>query len=638
MLESSPRLVGISGPFKGATFHIGEGGCSIGRESSNQFWVNDAALSRRHCLVTFEGSDVVIRDLKSRNGTFVNGVNVEAQQLNNGDQIFVGDSSLVFLLDGSDLRPEISPIKFTDTENDALRRQTIVLPTPDARYFQSIQRPIAHAERSAQDLDALLRIALGIGAIRNWDSLQWQLLGFVFDVVPAERAAVLLFSDLEKVDSIAAWDRARGPGHLVHISRTVLRHVFQKYSGILVQDVDTDETLRKVPSVEELNISSLLCVPLIISSKVLGAIYLDSQTKCFDEHHLQMMTAIAAIAGLALDNVRHWERLCQENQDLRAQIDLENNMVGNTAPMQKVFEFIRRVAPTDSTVLIQGESGTGKELVARALHRNSSRRDAAFVAINCATLSETLLESELFGHEKGAFTGAFAQKKGKLEIADGGTLFLDEVGEMVPPLQAKLLRVLQEREFERVGGTKSIKVNIRLIAATNKSLSESVAAGTFREDLFYRLNVLTLGVPPLRDRQDDIPVLAEYFLAKAAKKCKVRIKPLSSESRACLMNYDWPGNVRELENAMERATVLGSGDAIDPEDLPEAVVEATPVETSSTAHYNGAIKDLKKQMVTNALQRTNGNYIEAARVLGMHPNSLLRLIRNLGLKSATKAS
>jgi transcriptional regulator with GAF, ATPase, and Fis domain len=631
--ETGPRLVGIAGPFKGTTFPLSEGEFSIGRESSNQLWVSDPALSRRHCIVSSEGAEFIVRDLKSRHGTSVNGVTVEAQQLSHGDQISVGDSTLVFLVDDRAPRLESGPLKFTDAE---LVRPVVLLRPEDAVYLQPAQKTAALNERTAKDLNSIFQIALGIGAIRDWESLQWQLLGSIFDVVPADRGAVLLLHDLDKVDSVAAWDRLRGPGYAVRISRTVLRRVLQNAAGLLVSDLPADETLHRVSSIDELDISSLLCVPLTHAGGVLGAIYLDSQREHFDEHHLQVMTAVAAIASLALDNVRHWERLRRENQDLRIQIGLDHNMVGHSRPMREVLEFVRRVAPTDSTVLVQGESGTGKELVARALHQNSPRSDQPFVAINCATLTETLLESELFGHEKGAFTGAVVQKKGKLEVAHGGTLFLDEVSEMVPLLQAKLLRVLQEREFERVGGTKPIKVDIRLIAATNKSLPDAVSAGTFRGDLFYRLNVVTIAVPPLRQRQDDIPALAQYFLAKAATKCKVRARPLSPQACACLMSYDWPGNIRELENAMERAVVLGSGEAIDPEDLPESVLEATSNGPASTAHYHGAIKDLKKQLITRALQTGNGNYIEAAKALGMHPNSLLRLIRNLGLKATGK--
>jgi Nif-specific regulatory protein len=377
----------------------------------------------------------------------------------------------------------------------------------------------------------------------------------------------------------------------------------------------------------------------VVSSNVVGAIYLDSKSPAshFDESHLQVMTAVAGIASLALENVRHWEQLKRENQQLRAEVNLEHDMLGTSPRMREIFEFIRRVAPTDSTVLIEGESGTGKEMVARAIHRNSPRADRTFVAINCAAIAETLLESELFGHEKGAFTGAVSQKKGKMEAAEGGTLFLDEVSELAPSLQAKLLRVLQEREFERVGGIRPLKLDIRLIAATNKHLSDAVKNGIFRKDLYYRLNVVAVTMPALCDRREDIPLLADHFIAKASRKCKARMKPLSTEARACLINYDWPGNVRELENAIERALVLGSTESILPDDLPEAVLEAGSPLTASTAKYLGTIKDTKKHLILQALQQANGNYIEAAKALGMHPNSLLRLIRNLDLKAAVKA-
>jgi len=315
---------------------------------------------------------------------------------------------------------------------------------------------------------------------------------------------------------------------------------------------------------------------------------------------------------------------------------LKHDIVGRSPKIQKVFEFIRKVAPADSTVLIQGESGTGKELVARAIHSNSPRADGPFVAINSAAIAASLLESELFGHEKGAFTGAVSQKKGKMELADGGTLFLDEISELAPELQAKLLRVLQEREFERVGGTRAIPLNIRLIAATNKSLSQAVDAGEFRKDLFYRLNVVSVTVPPLRERREDIPEMAEYFLRKAQGKCQTRARSVSAEALRCLANYDWPGNVRELENAIERAAVLGTNEIIRPEDLPESILEVGDL-AGESAKYYAALKDFKRQLIQQALQQANGSYTEAAKALGLHPNSLLRLMRNLNVRSTQKS-
>jgi Nif-specific regulatory protein len=311
-------------------------------------------------------------------------------------------------------------------------------------------------------------------------------------------------------------------------------------------------------------------------------------------------------------------------------------MVGEGARMREIYQFLARVAPADSTVLIEGESGTGKELAAQALHRNSARASKPFVAINCAAIPESLLEDDLFGHERGAFTGAVGQKKGRLEIADGGVVFLDEIGELAAPLQVKLLRVLQEREFERVGGMRPIKVDIRLIAATNCDLNEAVRTGRFRQDLYYRLAVVKMRMPSLRERREDIIPLARHFVQKYARRCKVRAKAVSREAMARLANHDWPGNVRELENAIEHALVLGHSDTLLPEDLPESVVERGLSPEMNEGRYQRRVRELKKQLILEAVAQTGGNYVEAAGILGVHPNYLHRLIRNLGLREQLK--
>jgi len=263
---------------------------------------------------------------------------------------------------------------------------------------------------------------------------------------------------------------------------------------------------------------------------------------------------------------------------------------------------------------------------------NSPRKNFPFVAINCAALSEHLLESELFGHEKGSFTGAIAQKKGRLEFAESGTVFLDEVGELAPGLQAKLLRMLETLEFERVGGTRLIKVNIRLLAATNRNLEEAIKAGTFRADLYYRIAVVTLTMPPLRECRDDIPLLASHFIARFCKQSRRRIMGISSKARDILMQYDWPGNVRELQNALERAVVLGEGDFIQAEDLPSSPGITARRTESVTQNYREAIKNVKKDLILQALKQANGSRIQAAKTLGLHPNHLHRLIRSLRLE------
>ena len=309
-----------------------------------------------------------------------------------------------------------------------------------------------------------------------------------------------------------------------------------------------------------------------------------------------------------------------------------HDMVGESAPMRAVYECIQKVAPRDSTVLVTGETGTGKELAARAIHQNSPRAARPFVAVNCAALTESLLESELFGHEKGAFTGAVALKKGKFEVADGGTIFLDEIGELAPALQAKLLRALQHHEFERVGGTRTIKMNVRMIAATNQDLQAAVAAGRFRQDLWYRLNVVGLTMPPLRERRPDIPTLATHF---AAKYGRGRAVELSHDAIDALRAYDWPGNVRELENAIERAVVLGCSDKIVADDLPAAVLQSSTALPRDGAAYHRAVLDVKRRLILDAIERSGGNYTAAARLLGINPTYLHRLVNNLQLRDVT---
>jgi len=633
-----PRILGIGGPFQGQTLSLPEGEVSIGREPSNQMSVFDGSLSRRHCVLARSGSEVRIRDLGSRNGTRVNSVPVTEQRLQHGDQISVGSSLFVFLQEEDSDESRSNPVEFQDTSS--FTGVAFLLPQEDS-LFPLIQHgenaePTAASGRIRSDLNALLKISTAIGSIRDRDSLQWQLLGFIFDVIPAERGSVLFVDSQGEVSSSTAWDRVHGPEHVVPVSQVILKRVMSERSGLLLTGADEEQGARTRSTAPP--VVSLLCVPMIVGERVVGAIYLDARvpTVQFDDTHLRVLQAIAHIAALALENLGHWEKLRQENLALRAEIALKHDIVGRSQKIQKVFEFIRKVAPADSTVLIQGESGTGKELVARAIHSNSPRADCSFVAINSAAIAASLLESELFGHEKGAFTGAVSQKKGKMEMADGGTLFLDEISELAPELQAKLLRVLQEREFERVGGTRPIPLNIRLIAATNKSLSQAVDAGEFRKDLFYRLNVVSVTVPPLRERREDIPEMAEYFLRKAQGKCQTRARSVSAEALRCLANYDWPGNVRELENAIERAAVLGTNEIIRPEDLPESILEVGDL-AGEAAKYYAALKDFKRQLIQQALQQANGSYTDAAKALGLHPNSLLRLMRNLNVRSTQKS-
>jgi two-component system response regulator HydG len=329
----------------------------------------------------------------------------------------------------------------------------------------------------------------------------------------------------------------------------------------------------------------------------------------------------------------------EEIRELRTRIEKSSgfgDLVGKDSQMQVIYKLIEDVAPTDATVLIQGESGTGKELVARAIHNNSLRKDEPFIVINCSAYPATLLESELFGHEKGAFTGAVWQKSGRFEQADGGTVFLDEIGEISPTAQIKLLRILQSQKFERVGGETTLTVNTRILAATNKDLQQEVKTGDFREDLFYRLNVIPIQVPPLRDRRNDIPLLARKFLQKFAEEQNKTVQRFSSEVMRLLLNYDWPGNVRELENSIEHATVIVKGKNIEVSELPTGIQQARPrISKSSNGSERSIMEENEKNLLREVLGECKWNKKETAAKLGISRSTLYEKLKKYNITKPT---
>ena len=348
----------------------------------------------------------------------------------------------------------------------------------------------------------------------------------------------------------------------------------------------------------------------------------DFITKPFSPEHLD----------LVIKKALECKALRQENFYLKSEINAAAvEIVGKNPKLQNAIEIAKKVAATSSTVLLLGESGSGKEVFARSIHRWSPRAQGPFVVVNCVALRDELLESELFGHEKGALTGAHEIRKGKLEIANGGTVFLDEIGDFKPDLQAKLLRVIQEREFERVGGNKNIHVDIRIIAATNRDLQQDVQEGRFREDLFFRLNVVAISLPPLRDKKEDIPQLADLFLRRCCRILKKPLLKLSAEAMDHLMAYHWPGNVRELANLIERAAILVKGTEIMPEDLPLLRTKYSSAGSIQENNYHAAIRSYQKEVIRQALQSTDGNQAKAARLLGLQRTYLSRLIRKLSI-------
>jgi transcriptional regulator with GAF, ATPase, and Fis domain len=612
-----PRLVVVSGTKKNTIITLADGDVTIGRDAGNSLCLGEDAVSRKHCTIKKDGESYRIVDFNSRNGTFVNGIPVRQKVLQHGNMVRLGYSEFLFLAEGDEIE---TPTK--QSEDDAelpVTDRTLILSPADRRRVLGSDLPDIGA--MVRDLNAFLKISSRISGICKTDLLLREFLELMFEVTPAEHASVVLTSGADDAGTVTSLRRNGSKGSPDDVNRKLVNRALWENTRLVNEPQGTKAAD-----------GLALCVPLSAMKKTLGAIYLATPPNVvFEENHVNFISAVTGIFAVALENAAHLESLEGENSRLRSEIELEHNMVGESAAMDDIMQFVARVAPSDSTVLIRGESGTGKEVVARAIHRNSRRKNNPFVAINCAAITETLLESELFGHERGAFTGATAMKKGRLEVASTGTLFLDEIGEMPPILQAKLLRVLQNREFERVGGTRPIKVDVRFLAATNRNLEEAMKIGAFRQDLFYRLNVVSITMPPLRQHREDIPLLAMYFAAEYSAKCKRPLKGVSPEARALLMSYSWPGNVRELENAIERAVVLGIGNTIVPEDLPEALLEGE-VETGSGSKYHQSLNALKKQLIVEAVERSGGMITEAAKLLGVHPNYLHRLIRNLNLR------
>jgi transcriptional regulator with GAF, ATPase, and Fis domain len=619
-------LLTISGPLSQSVINCDEQTpVTMGRGPSNSVVLKDQQASREHCVVESSPAGFRVRDLDSRNGTWVNGQRITEHDLNSGDHLWIGGSVFIFVYpDQAHVEPS-TPIEVTSEEQDA------PLP-PEGDESPATERLLT---RTVRDLHLLSRVASKIGEIKDPEALLHQTVWALFESIPVDRCAVVLIGDAsEEIRSVAAWNKSN-PLSPVRVSRTALRRVIDSKTGFLSRDVAADPSMVKAVSVDMNTTRSVLCVPIADSHRVIGAIYAESDDvkSRLDDQHLQLMNAIASLAGLQYQNALRSEVLVSENSRLRKALGFDTGLVGDSSAMQEILRKITKLAETRSTALIIGETGTGKELVARALHQASSIAHKPFVAVNCAAITETLLESELFGHEKGAFTGAENRRRGFFEQADTGTIFLDEVGELAPSAQVKLLRVLQQREVVRVGSSQPIKIDVRVIAATHRDLAAMVKQGQFREDLYYRLNVVTIQVPPLRNRMDDLSALAQHLVQKYSASCNRNVRGVSRDAMECMRLYTWPGNIRELENVIERAVVLGSSDTILPEDLPETLFEAPASVAVGVPNFHASVAQHKRDIILRAVQQAQGNLSEAARLLGLHPNYLHRLVTTMDLRS-----
>jgi Nif-specific regulatory protein len=387
---------------------------------------------------------------------------------------------------------------------------------------------------------------------------------------------------------------------------------------------------------------SFICVPIKLGNEVIGALSADRlfQEPVSFEEDVRVLSIIASMIAQAVRLRRsaeeEREKLLEENVRLQEELKdrfRPDNIVGNSRPMQEVYDLIARVCTSDTTVLLRGDSGVGKELVAHAIHYNSPRASKPFVKVNCAALPENILESELFGHEKGSFTGAHVQRKGRFELAEGGTIFLDEIADLTPGMQIRLLRVLQEREFERVGGSETIKADVRVIAATNRNIEKLIEQDSFRRDLYYRLNVFPIHIPPLRERKTDILLLADHFVEKYSKRTNKAIKRISTPAIDMLMAYHWPGNVRELENCIERAVLMSNDDVIHGHHLPPTLQTAEASGTTLRGTLQGKLENLERELIIEALKSCRGNRAKAARMLGITERVMGLRVATLGIEA-----
>jgi Nif-specific regulatory protein len=474
---------------------------------------------------------------------------------------------------------------------------------------------------SVQDLDQLLELIIET-ATRMMDAKASSLL--LLD--PRTQKLYFKVATGEKKEDVKRFEIELGQG--------IAGYVAQTGESLLIPDVSKDPRwYKEISESIGFNTRSIACVPLKVMDEIIGVVeIIDKADRSAITHDdLKILSVFADLAALGIGNARKIEHDKKEIKDLRRELDLKYELVGESKALRKVISDAIKVANSKTSTLLLGESGTGKELLARLIHRVGTRRDMPMVVLNCAALPETLLEDELFGHEKGAYTGAAGQKIGKFELADGGTIFLDEIAEMSPGMQSKLLRILQEGVFYRVGGNESIPVDVRVISATNRNIVEEVEEGRFREDLFYRLNVVQIHMPTLRERKEDIPLLGEYFLDLFKHEKGIPTLKISKKAMNAMIQYDWPGNVREMKNAIERAVVMGNGSEILPEDLPQFASKPGYPGLKVGLTLKEAIDLFKKEFINLNLKHTTGNRSIAAKNMQIQRTYLSRLISRYNL-------
>ena len=649
---------------------------TIGRAPTNTIVIKDERCSRNHAEVFQASGQWMLRDLDSRNGTNVAGQRITADySLEPGELIQIGNSHLAFVDDLAKAFPDTSTVlkssKLVDGDGDRL----VMSSGPDDESVLDLfdSASITHRKGHSSLLDAppregeedagsspkigraaakLCRIAFELAKSTDVVSLANSALDGLFEGTQIDAGAVILRrrdeTGARQSDELEVVASRSDSEHAYHrVSAFLATTVLREGQAVMARNVMDDSQLGNRDSRGEMLATSVICAPIRMEGRLLGLVhvYTTDVDVSTDPEDLEFTLAVADTVGVALENLNQRQELAEnlnqirtENVQLREQLGVQSEIVGASEVMARVTQQIARAAPSRATVLIRGESGVGKELVARAVHFSSPRAEGPFVCLNCAALSESLLESELFGHEKGAFTGATERKIGKFEQAHKGTLMLDEIGEMSPTIQAKFLRVLEGHPFERVGGSEAIKVDVRVIAATNRDLEKDVSEGAFRRDLYFRLHVLEIQVPGLRKRPEDIPELAEFFLRKFNEETGRKLQGYTPRAMEELLRYRWPGNVREMKNVIERAVVLARGEYVDHDDLVLSHLKTagdTEVGVSPDSRHVGyepaSLADVEKAHILRTLKATNWNKSKSAKILGIERSTLDRKINRYGL-------
>ncbi|HEX4338273.1 MAG TPA: sigma 54-interacting transcriptional regulator [Polyangiaceae bacterium] len=585
--EGSPVLFAIHKPVM-----------TVGRALGNDVPVPDRSVKEHHAQVVFNGRDYQLEELDREADIAINGKKKRRARLVDGDRLTFGTAQLGFTM-FSEL-PAAAP-----SSDDAASEMAGL-----RKLFQFSEKLM-----STPSVDELLEA----------------LLDDVIEITGASRGVVLL---VDASEGEGAHPRVRASRNVKResmvdasgtISDSIVQHVISSKRPIIVSDALSDTTFGKSESVLALQLSSVMCAPLMSQREVVGALYLgnDEVKHLFDRKQLDLLVIFAGQASLILQNAVLLSALRADKEKLAAELSDKRfgEIIGACPSMMEVFRKLQKVAATDISVMITGETGTGKELIAREIHRRSNRVDGPFISVNCGAIPENLIESEMFGHVKGAFTGAIASRPGKFQQSEGGTLFLDEVGELTPALQVKLLRAIQERIVYRVGDSKPEKCDIRILAATNRNLEAMIKTGEFREDLYYRLNVVNLWLPPLRDRGEDTFIIAKVLLSKYADELQSPVRGFTPAALAAIRKFDWPGNIRQLENRIKKALVLCDKTLLGPEDLDLGLEAQAPI-----VPLEKAKEDFQRRYVLEVLERNNGNRTQTARDLGVDPRTIFRYL------------